>query len=88
MPSDKNISDAEGRGFTAREIEIEADRFRDFHTARGSIFKCWDAAWRTWLGNARKFAGRGIPANSNSDAAARQIAIAARFARSPGVNDF
>jgi hypothetical protein len=88
VPNDINVSDAMKRGFSEREIEIEADRFCNHHRSKGSTFKCWDAAWRTWLGNATKFAGRGIPANSNSDTAARQIAIAARFARSPGVNDF
>ena len=60
VPSDKNVIDAEARGFSAMEIESEADRFRDFHTSKGSTFKCWDAAWRTWLGNARKFANRGV----------------------------
>jgi uncharacterized protein YdaU (DUF1376 family) len=58
VPSDKNISDAQAKGFSAQEIDNEADRFRDHHTAKGSTFKCWDAAWRTWLGNARKFSGR------------------------------
>lgn len=81
VPSAKNISDAESKGFSAVEIENEADRFRDFHTAKGSTFKCWDAAWRTWLGNARKFAGRGMagPANPGGYGQVSSIAgIAAR----------
>lgn len=28
----------------------ELTRFRDFHTARGSLMADWDAAWRTWVG--------------------------------------
>ena len=55
VPSDTNVSDAMKRGFSEREIEIEADQFRNHHRSKGSTFKCWDAAWRTWLGNARKF---------------------------------
>ena len=55
VPNDINVSDAMKRGFSEREIEIEADQFRNHHRSKGSTFKCWDAAWRTWLGNARKF---------------------------------
>ena len=66
VPSDKNIADAEAKGFSEKEIESEADRFRDFHTSKGSTFKCWDAAWRTWLGNARRFAGGGVAGKASS----------------------
>lgn len=34
---------------------IEFNQFRDHHLARGTQFKDWDAAWRTWLRNAVKF---------------------------------
>ena len=33
----------------------EVAQFRDHHSARGSTFKDWDAAFRTWLRNAAKF---------------------------------
>lgn len=36
-------------------IAAEADKFRDHHGAKGSRFSDWDAAFRTWLRNARKF---------------------------------
>ena len=39
--------------------EIEA--FRDYHQAKGSVFKSWDAALRTWLRNGKRFAGNGKP---------------------------
>ena len=55
VPSEKNIQDAVERGFTTGEINHEADQFSNYHHAKGSTFKSWDAAWRTWLGNARKF---------------------------------
>ena len=54
--SDKNLEDAYERGFTEGEIYHEANQFKNYHQSKGSKFKSWDAAWRTWLGNARKFA--------------------------------
>ncbi len=36
-------------------LDIEADQFRDYHRAKGSTMKDWDAAFRTWLRNAVKF---------------------------------
>ncbi|MGV8955027.1 MAG: hypothetical protein ACOH2M_28275, partial [Cypionkella sp.] len=82
-PSERNISDAHSKQFSDREINHEADRFADFHRAKGSIFADWDAAWRTWLGNARKFS-----ANSGTDATNRQIAFAARAGRTPSIDSF
>lgn len=55
VPSEKNILDAQSRNFTDEEIRHEAERFRDYHLAKGTTFKDWDAGWRTWLGNARSF---------------------------------
>ena len=55
-PSDQNIEDAMKRGFTTEETNNEAEQFRNYHQSKGSAFKDWDAAWRTWLGNAKKFA--------------------------------
>lgn len=36
---------------TDRELQEQAERFRDYHTAKGSTMKDWDAAWRTWWNN-------------------------------------
>jgi len=38
----------------------EFAKFRDHHRARGSVFKDWDAAWRTWCRNALEFAQRRV----------------------------
>lgn len=38
------------------QVAVEIERFRDHHTAKGSLFVDWDAAFRTWLGNAARFA--------------------------------
>jgi hypothetical protein len=56
VPSDRNIEDATKRGFSQEETNNEAEQFRNYHQSKGSTFKDWDAAWRTWLGNAKKFA--------------------------------
>lgn len=64
VPSERNLADAAARNFTASRIEDEADRFRNYHLARGSRFRDWDAAWRTWLGNAGRFGGGGAMAGA------------------------
>lgn len=38
------------------DCDAEAAHFRDHHTAKGSRLADWDAAFRTWLRNAVKFA--------------------------------
>ncbi len=40
-----------------QDIGHEAEQFRNHHQAKGSVMKDWDAAFRTWLGNARRFSG-------------------------------
>lgn len=36
----------------------EVEKFRDFHIARGSLMADWEAAFRTWLRNAKAFSQR------------------------------
>lgn len=74
VPSDRNIADASNRQFSAEEIDDEAAKFRDYHLAKGSTFLDWDAAWRTWLGNARKWQPK---RPDNSSAFLRSVARAA-----------
>lgn len=38
------------------DLDHQADQFRNHHEAKGSTMMDWDAAFRTWLGNIRKFA--------------------------------
>lgn len=59
VPSERNIADAKARQFSAQEIIDEADLFRNHHTSHDNRFRDWDAAWRTWLGKARKYRPRG-----------------------------
>lgn len=87
VPSDKNIADAQERGFTMQEIDHEADQFRNYHLAKGTTFKNWDAAWRTWLGNARKFSGRNSK-QALSDTERNIAAFAATNRRKPSEDLF
>lgn len=55
----------------ARESRLDCDReamrFRDHHTAKGTTMVDWDAAFRTWLGNAEQWGRQnGRPANNHS----------------------
>ena len=81
VPSERNIEDANARGFTHQEIENEADQFRDYHLARGSTFKDWNAAWRTWLGNAKRYKGRAMAGGSHTGSGERGASMASIIAR-------
>lgn len=72
VPSDRNVADAISKGLTESEVEDEADRFRNYHHARASRFRDWNAAWRTWVGNIRRF---------KPDATADAIHVAGRMRR-------
>jgi hypothetical protein len=50
------------------DLDAETENFLDHHRAKGSTFKSWDAAWRTWMRNAVKFSQRpALRAVSGSD---------------------
>lgn len=53
-PSQAHVALAAGLGVNLR---AEWPQFVDHHRARGSAFKDWDAALRTWVRNAARFAG-------------------------------
>lgn len=61
MPAGFDLTD-EMRQF-AREHGVDQARefaaFCDYHRSKGSTFKDWPAAWRTWVRNANKFGGKG-----------------------------
>ncbi|OZA17972.1 MAG: hypothetical protein B7Y02_02025 [Rhodobacterales bacterium 17-64-5] len=81
VPSLKNLSDAQDQNFSEEEIQHESRQFKDYHMARGSIFKDWDAAWRNWLGNARKFGRRGLAGKTPSGPGGRGGSLASIVAR-------
>ncbi|NIQ92409.1 MAG: hypothetical protein GWN93_26890 [Deltaproteobacteria bacterium] len=53
------------------DINAETENFRDYHVAKGSVFKDWNAAWRTWMRNSKRFsngkASNGCEANKEWD---------------------
>lgn len=44
-------------GIPVARVDGVYEHFRDHHTAKGTIFVDWDAAWRTWCKNDLKFRG-------------------------------
>ena len=38
------------------DVTRETERFKDWHTAKGSLMKDWPAAWRTWMHKAVDYA--------------------------------
>jgi hypothetical protein len=81
VPSQKNIQDAKSHNFSDEDIKNEADQFRDYHHAKGTTFKDWDAGWRTWLRNSRKFGGRSVAVKANSGGYGQGGSIASVVAR-------
>jgi hypothetical protein len=71
------------------DANLEADSFRDHHTAKGSTFVDWQAAFRTWLGNAKRFArGGGATRESPTETMLGMIAdVEARTRASAGTAD-
>lgn len=59
------------------DLQAELANFLDHHTARGTIFKDWQAAFRTWLRNAVKFGQRGAGGGARRGAPEMRYAAAA-----------
>lgn len=81
VPSGKNVDDALKQNFSQQEIQNEADKFRDYHLAKGSTFKDWNAAWRTWLRNSRKYGTQNRSGMAGNSKAAEIADRATRYAQ-------
>ncbi|WP_354643937.1 hypothetical protein [Kitasatospora camelliae] len=46
------------KGLEPPRIDAETERFLDHHRAKGSTFKDWTAAWRTWMSRAVDYTPR------------------------------
>jgi hypothetical protein len=64
-PNDKHREIARERGV---DLDAEVEQFCDFHLAKGSTFKDWDASFRTWLRNSNKYQPRHLRPVGNTDA--------------------
>jgi uncharacterized protein YdaU (DUF1376 family) len=58
------------------DVAVELQKFRDYHSAKGSVMLDWQAAWRTWVGNVR-FAPATVSKQSALEA--RNAEVARRF---------
>ena len=54
MPNEVGATRAEEKRI---DLAAELEKFRNYHTANGSVMADWQAAWRTWVGNARPGTG-------------------------------
>ncbi|MBQ0803127.1 MAG: helix-turn-helix domain-containing protein [Sulfitobacter litoralis] len=81
VPNDENISHAISKNLTHEEIQNEADQFRDYHLAKGTRFKDWNAGWRTWVGNSIKFRNRGMAGKQGPRGYGQGGSIASAVAR-------
>lgn len=50
-PNQAGVDKAHERGL---DPGVELQKFSDYHRAKGSVMADWQAAWRTWVGNARR----------------------------------
>lgn len=46
------------KGLDNKRIDTETERFLDHHRAKGSTFKDWIAAWRTWMSRSVDYSPR------------------------------
>ena len=53
-PAPKTVSQIQVK-FPNLDLNLEAEKFQDYHRAKGSKFADWDAAFRTWCRNAEKY---------------------------------
>lgn len=58
VPDGVDIGYAQSKGHGREKISAMAEGFSAHHTANGSVFSDWHAAWRTWVLNDAKFAAR------------------------------
>lgn len=56
-------------------IRGETENFLDYHRAKGSRFKDWDAAWRNWMRNAVRFESNGRKTQSELNRGGRGMVL-------------
>lgn len=63
LPDDFTLNETSLAYAKERGVNItsEIDGFRNYHEAKGSTYKDWQAAWRTWCDNSVKFGRTSAP---------------------------
>lgn len=64
QPTDEHFELASKVGINLHD---EIIKFADYHKARGSVMKDWNAALRTWIRNAATFAKKNTPSQTRAD---------------------
>lgn len=64
MPKDGSMTAKAMAAWPPGEVEEQVEHFIDRHTATGTLSKDWQASWRTWVKNWKKFNGQ--PRQSHS----------------------
>lgn len=76
LPADFSLTEARRAKALAKapgcDVELWFDHFRNHHQARGSVFKDWDAAWRTWICQGVRF---GYPRKQEAPGAANGLPV-------------
>lgn len=55
QPSEKALAHTSER-YPSMPIDIEIEKFRDYHLSKGTKRSNWDASWRTWCANGNSYA--------------------------------
>lgn len=55
QPSEKALAHTRER-YPSMPIDIEIEKFRDYHLSKGTKRSNWDASWRTWCANGNSYA--------------------------------
>lgn len=58
LPEDFTLTEkhrALAKKYNILDVDEQFEHFRDYHLSRGTVFKSWDAGFRTWLHRAASF---------------------------------
>jgi len=78
-PTPTDYAHASKKGLSPQEVNHEADQFRDYHIAKGTISKDWAASWRSWCRNAVKWKAERKP-SARTDRHAERASVFAEVA--------
>ena len=85
-PDETGLDKAREKGLS---VAVQLTKFVDYHVGKGSVMSDWQAAWRTWIGNARPETPNGKPAETAYQRSQREKyeqiapAVAARAPNNP-----
>ena len=73
VPDNFYPNDANLHSFDFHKLNLgdEIGKFMDYHQSKGSVMADWQAAWRTWVGNAIRFSAKSKPAETFKERDAR-----------------